>query len=86
MGGPEERRSEFKVVLDGIQLSEKQERSISAAIQGAVAGHLAELDFEGDAGAGILEFGGFKGTHGGEWLRIDASQRGELQKILQRGG
>ena len=87
MKGPDEKRSEFKVVLDGIKLSEKQERSISAAIQGVVAGHLAELDFEGDDLGGILEIGGrFLGWPGGRWLRIDASQREELENVLQRRG
>lgn len=55
-------RTEFKVVLEGVDLSEEQERSIRHGIQSVVASHLAEIDFEGDRAAGIL---GLIGEHGG---------------------
>ncbi|HVO53149.1 MAG TPA: hypothetical protein VMT37_01925 [Solirubrobacterales bacterium] len=83
MEGRERARSEFKVVLDGFKLSEKDEQSISAAIQGVVAGHLADLDFEGDARAGILELAGGGGTQGGKWLLADAAKLEELQKSFE---
>lgn len=86
MEGRGGKRSEFKVVLDGIELSEKQEQSIGSAIQRVVAGHLAELDFEGDVRAGILELPGGGGTQGGEWMLIDAARLAEVKDILRRGG
>lgn len=39
---------EFKVVLHGIELTEKQERALSGAIQRTVADHLAGLDLDGE--------------------------------------
>jgi len=54
-------RTEFKVVLEGVDLSEEHERSIRQGIQSVVTSHLAEVDFGGDRVAGIL---GLIGEHG----------------------
>lgn len=40
--------AEFRVVLEGIDLSKDKHRVINAAIQKAVLPHLADLDLEGD--------------------------------------
>jgi hypothetical protein len=82
------RRKEFKVVLEGIELSEEQERSLSAAIQQTVAGHLAELDFVGDGDGSVIELGGRFGEWIGRWIRmLEAAEREEmLEKVFQQRG
>jgi hypothetical protein len=86
MEGRARKQSEFKVVLGGIELTEEQERSLSSAIQGAVAGHLAELDLGGDDRAGVLEIGGrFGGWAGGKWLVLEPGERDQLQAMFERG-
>ncbi|HEU5062243.1 MAG TPA: hypothetical protein VFT79_03695 [Solirubrobacterales bacterium] len=85
MEGRDEKRTEFKVVLEGVKLTEPQERAISGAIQGVVASQLAGLDFEGDEWGGILEIGGkFPDWRGGKWRLLDLSAREELQTMFER--
>lgn len=72
-----DKRAEFKVVLEGVELTEEQERSIRRGIQTVVASHLAELDFEGDRAAGILGLlGGHGRTQGIVW-RPEGGREGE---------
>lgn len=74
-------RAEFKVVLEGVNLSEEQERSIRQGIQSVVASHLAELDFEGDRVGGIL---GLLGEHGGtQGIVWRPELGGEVEDVLR---
>jgi len=79
-GGKE--RREFKVVLEGVELTDEQERSIRQGIQQVVASQLAELDFGGDAGAAILAIGGHEGTQGIIGRPIDPGEADEMRRLL----
>lgn len=77
--------AEFKVVLEGVELSEEHERSIRQGIQKVVATHLAELDLGGDRAAGIL---GLLGEHGGTqgivWRPELGAEAEELLRSFER--
>ena len=46
---------QFKVVLDGIKLNERQASALSNSIQRSVLAALADIDTKGDEGSLILE-------------------------------
>jgi hypothetical protein len=72
---------EFKVVLEGIDLSKKQEQAIRSGIQQVVVRHLAELDFGGDRNAAVLALSGGDGGTQGVVGRIVAP--GEAAEFLR---
>jgi hypothetical protein len=55
---------EFKVVLDGFDLSPELETRIREAIQKVVMHEIAELDFGGDRAAAVLKLENGGGTQG----------------------
>ncbi|MFE1839621.1 hypothetical protein [Streptomyces sviceus] len=77
-------KHEFRVVLDGIELSDQQKRRISAAVQKAALGALAQADVRlGDA----LVLGHSGPRLRPEWLGIwviDGSRAAELGPALER--
>ncbi len=77
-------KHEFRVVLDGIELTDQHKRQISAAVQKAALGALAETDVRmGDAI--VLGHSGLRLRP--EWLGIwvlDGARASELGPALER--
>lgn len=55
---------EFKVVIDGINLSAAQAKSVREAIESAAVREITTLDLRGDRGAAILRLKDGGGTQG----------------------
>jgi hypothetical protein len=77
--------AQFKVVLDGIKLDQKQSASLSNSIQRAVLAQLADVDSGGDEGSLILEKLGPE-TRGLIAIRVDAMRPdvGRLKQINEQ--
>lgn len=73
--------AQFKVVLEGIKLDEKQSAALSNSIQRAVLASLADIDTKGDEGSLILEKLGPE-TRGIIALRIDP-RRPDIDRFKQ---
>lgn len=73
------RQTEFKVVLDGIDLDPKVEGRIRQAIQSAVLSEVSGLDLQGDERSPIFALLG-DGQTQGIWIRM--SDADVLQKTF----
>jgi hypothetical protein len=52
--GDKQGREEFRVVLSGVELTEKQRESLNGAIQQATLRAVADFDFGGDRTAALI--------------------------------
>jgi hypothetical protein len=73
-------KHEFKVVLEDIDLSPEQQKTIREGIQQVVMRHLAEVDFGGDHGAAVLALSGGDGGTQGIVARV--AKAVEARKLL----
>ena len=78
--------AEFKVVLEGIELSEQDSKEIERGIQGVVLKHLASIDTRGRQAATAFTLPPGIETQGLIAVMADLTQLGEIGPSLKEIG